>query len=100
MQYADHVLCEHFSRMDQELTHGWFHRLKLLPMPKYRYKEARRWLKNGFPEQPPDWSHKIYEKYTDQLAAAAPLKVPKTAECPSCHSRQVNIKVIRTVTFE
>src|SRR5262245_16588291 len=94
------VLCEHFSRNDAQVSIGWFNRLKLLRIPKYRYKEARRWVKNGFPEEIPEWVNKVYTKYTDQLADMAPDRVPKSVKCPNCKSRQVQMIVVRTVTYE
>ena len=47
----DHVLCEIFSREDTEFSIGWVHRLKLLPVKKYRYRELKQWRKNGLPRR-------------------------------------------------
>jgi hypothetical protein len=95
----DHVLCEIFSREDTELSMGWVHRLKLLPVKKYRYRELNRWRKKGFPEEVPEWVLKIYRAYTDRLAETAPDKVPVAITCPFCHKRNVEMIVTRTLTW-
>lgn len=100
MMLTDHVLCEVFSREDTEPSIGWVHRLKLLPVKKYRYREFRSWRKNGFPEELPEWVLKYYRTYTDALADRAPDKVPVAITCPNCHKRNVQLKVVRTLTWE
>lgn len=95
----DHVLCEFFSRADSEISVGWVHRLKLLPVKNYRYKEMRRWRKNGWPDEPPEWVMKLYRLYTDQLAERAPNRVPVAIACPSCKKRNVDLVVTRRLVY-
>lgn len=97
--WNSHVLCEAFGREDQELTIGWFSRVKLLPIAKYRYKEARSWLKKGWPDEIPDWVTKYHRKYSDALAVQAPDKVPRSVICPNCKSNEVELKVSRRVVY-
>jgi len=93
------VLCEHFSRDDPEISIGWFSRLKVMPISTYRYRQARKWLKDGFPEEIPAWAHQYYLKYTDGLAAHAPDRVPKVVVCPNCSSREVELRVSRRIVY-
>ena len=95
----DHVLCEFFSREDTEFSIGWVHRLKLLPVKRYRYRELRSWRKTGFPDELPEWVLKYYRAYTDALAAQAPDKVPVAITCPNCHQRNVELVVTRTLEW-
>lgn len=95
----DHVLVELFSREDTDFTIGWVHRLKLLPIKQYRYKELRRWRKNGFPDDPPEWVMKIYREYTDRLSELLPNKVPVAVTCPYCKKRNVELVVTRTLEW-
>ena len=93
------VLCELFSMNDPEFHLGWVSRLKVLPIPKYRYKECRRWVKNGFPEDMPDWATQHYLKFTDALAENAPATVPRSTECPNCKSHEIEIIVTRRIEY-
>ena len=99
MQLRDHVLVEIFSRYDTEKSIGWVHRLKLLPIKKYRYDELHTWRKKGFPDDPPEWVMKIYREYTDRLAELAPDKVPVAVTCPNCKKRNVELVVTRTLEW-
>lgn len=99
MQLRDHVLVELFSRSDPEKSVGWVHRLKLLPIKKYRYDELHSWRKKGFPDDPPEWVMKIYRTYTDRLAELAPDKVPVAVTCPACGKRNVEMVVTRTLEW-
>jgi hypothetical protein len=94
-----YVLCEIFSRADPDISIGWISRLKLMRIPKYRYKEARRWMKDGFPDQLPDWAGVAYRKYTDALAERAPEVVPLQVTCPNCHRREVELLVVRRIEY-
>lgn len=95
----DHVLVELFSREDPEFSVGWVHRLKLLPIKQYRYKELRSWRKNGFPDDVPEWIMKYYREYTDKLAEQAPDKVPVAIVCEKCGKRNVELVVTRRLTW-
>jgi hypothetical protein len=95
----DHVLCEIFSRQDTEKSIGWVHRLKLLPIKKYRYDELHTWRKKGFPDDIPEWILKIYREYTDRLSDQAPDKVPVAITCPFCGKRNVEMVVTRHLTW-
>lgn len=99
MELRDHVLCEIFSREDDQLTIGWVHRLKLLPIKEYRYKTCRGWRKNGFPDELPPWVMNLYQAYTDALSTKAPDKVPHQVSCPECGSREVDIVVVRRIEY-
>jgi hypothetical protein len=99
MTFNAHVLCEIFSRADTELSIGWVHRLKLLPIKQYRYKELKTWRKKGFPEDPPEWVMKIFRNYTDQLAERAPDKVPVAVTCSACGKRNVELVVVRRLEY-
>lgn len=99
MLLSDHVLCEFFSREDTEFSIGWVHRLKLLPIKKYRYRELRRWRKQGFPDELPEWVLKYYRAYTDKMAEQSPETVPVAVTCPNCQKRNVELKVVRTLTW-
>ena len=98
-EFNSFVLCEAFSREDREITLGWFSRLKLLPIPKYRYKETRRWIKAGFPDDLPEWVMVRYRKYTDQLSERAPSTVPHSVRCPHCKSQDIQLVVKRRLTY-
>lgn len=100
MVRRDHVLCESFSRRDNTITIGWFHRLKLIPIPSYRYKECRSWRKNGFPDELPPWVQNLYRGYSDALSARAPDKVPRQVTCPECGERKVELVVTRRLTYK
>jgi hypothetical protein len=93
------VLCEYFSAGDKEFNIGWFSRLKLLPIKKYRYKQARGWRKNGFPNEMPEWIMANHEKYTEQLSKHSPETVPRVSHCPNCQSTDVEIVVIRKLEY-
>jgi hypothetical protein len=95
----DHVLVELFSRQDPEFSIGWVHRLKLLPVKKYRYRELKQWRRKGFPDEPPEWVLKIYRDYTDRLSEQAPGQVPVAVTCPRCHKRNVELVVTRTLKW-
>jgi hypothetical protein len=95
----DHVLVELFSCEDPEFSVGWVHRLKLMPIKKYRYRELRSWRKNGFPESVPEWVMKYYREYTDKIAEQAPDKVPVAITCPKCGKRNVELVVTRRLTW-
>jgi hypothetical protein len=95
-----YLLCRHFSKDDPEITTGWFSRLKLLPIKNYRWREARTWLKKGFPDEPPGWCGDVYRHHTDQLALQAPTVVPRLTECPHCHGRKVHLHVERTMVYD
>jgi len=97
--WASHVLCQLFSRVDPELTIGWVSRLKLFPISSYRYREARKWLTEGFPEELPEWVEQTYLKWTDELAKQAPDTVPRIIACPACQGRHVIIEVVRQITY-
>jgi hypothetical protein len=99
-EFRAHVLCEAFSRMDNELRLGWYHRLKIFPISKYRYRQARKWLKEGFPEEVPDWAEEAYMKYSDLLANQAPDIVPKVVRCPHCKGPNVALMVTRTLEYK
>ena len=93
------VLCKYFSRNDPQDSIGWFSRLKLLPITAYRYREARTWLKKGFPTEIPDWAYEVFQAFADRLSVNAPEVIPKSVTCPHCGSRQVGLKVVRRVTY-
>ena len=97
--WGSHVLCQLFSRSDPELTIGWVSRLKIFPISSYRYREARKWLREGFPEHSPPWIEQTYLKWTDELAKAAPEVVPQVVQCPACQGRHVVIEVIRQLGY-
>ena len=99
MQLRDHVLVELFSRADPELSMGWVHRLKLMPIRPYRYAELHAWRKKGFPEEPPQWVMNIYRKFTDKLSEQAPDKVPVAITCPNCKKRNVELQVTRRLVY-
>lgn len=90
--WNSYVLCELFSSQDPSLYLGWVSRLKLMPMSGYRYRQARKWLKEGFPDDLPAWVEQIYQHYTDQLAKEAPTMVPTTVTCPNCGETGVEIR--------
>jgi hypothetical protein len=94
-----HVLCQAFSREDPELRIGWFSRLKLIPISTYRYRQARKWLKEGFPEELPDWVDDYYTEFADHLSVAAPELVPKVVQCPNCKKRNVSLEVTRRLDY-
>jgi hypothetical protein len=94
------VLCKYFSRNDPEDSIGWFSRLKLLPITSYRYREARTWLKKGFPNEIPDWAYEVFQAFADRLSVNAPEVIPKAVTCPECGGRHVGLKVVRRVTYE
>ena len=95
----EHVLCEIFSRQDTDISIGWVHRLKILPIKQYRMRELRRWRKDGFPDEIPEWILKIYRDYTDRLSDQAPDKVPVAITCPNCGKRNVEMVVTRKLTW-
>jgi hypothetical protein len=94
-----HVLCEAFSRLDPELRLGWYHRLKIFPISNYRYRQARKWLKDGFPEEVPDWAEAAYLKYSELLSKQAPDIVPRVVHCPNCKGPNVALVVTRTLEY-
>lgn len=94
-----HVLCEAFSRMDPEVRLGWYHRLKIFPISQYRYKQARKWLKEGFPEDPPMWAEEAFIKYSALLSEQAPEVVPRVVHCPNCQGHNVALVVTRTLEY-
>jgi hypothetical protein len=98
-EFRAHVLCQAFSRMDPELRLGWYHRLKIFPISKYRYRQARKWLKEGFPEEVPDWAEEAYLKYSELLAKQAPEVVPTVVHCPHCKGHNVALVVTRTLEY-
>ena len=93
------VLCEYFSAADPDFSIGWFSRLKLLPIKQYRYKQARGWRKNGFPDELPDWIMKNHEWYTEQLAEHSPGTVPRSVHCPNCNSTDIELIVVRKLEY-
>lgn len=93
------VLCEVFTRSDPNISYGWISRLKLMPVSNYRYRQMRKWLKEGFPPDLPEWVHEYHNKYTDELAKQAPHVVPRTMTCPNCNGLNVNLVVTRTLTY-
>jgi len=95
-----YVLVEHFSRSDPEISIGWVSRLKLLPMSSYRYRQARKWMTDGFPDVIPDWASKNYQKYADQLALVAPDTVPKPCTCGNCGSREILFQIIKHTEYQ
>jgi hypothetical protein len=95
-----YLLCEAFSHADPEPHLGWYSRLKLLPITRYRYYQARRWQKTGFPDEFPTWVVKAHDDYQDQLAEMVPSLVPKPVSCDSCGKRDVFLKVERQVTYQ
>jgi hypothetical protein len=97
--WNSHVLCEHFSQTDPNTSLGWFSRLKLMPITKYRYKECRQWLNHGFPKHLPKWVEETYQKYTDMLAERAPAFVPQSVACPECGEREVQLRVTRRISW-
>ena len=99
MNLNDHVLCEAFSKDDSEITLGWYHRLKLIPIKEYRYKECRSWRKNGYPGELPKWVTDLLHAYTDSLSDKAPDRVPHRVKCPECDSRDVDLVVIRRIEY-
>ena len=94
-----YVLCEFFSVADPVFSLGWFSRLKLLPIKEYRYKQARGWRKNGFPDDLPDWVMKYHEKYTEALSEHSPDTVPRPTHCPNCNSTNIEIVVTRKLEY-
>lgn len=93
------VLCEIFSRSDPDISLGWINRVKLLPIKAYRYKDLRRWRKNGFPDDMPEWIMACYRKYTDALSERAPNVVPRAVTCPKCGKRNVELVVTRRLEY-
>lgn len=93
------VLCEYFSASDPTFGIGWFSRLKLLPIKNYRYKQARSWRKNGFPDELPDWIMQCHERYTNLLSQQAPDTVPRSVHCPNCNSTNIDIIVVRKLEY-
>jgi len=95
-----YVLCQLFSKNDPEIHLGWVSRLKLLPIKTHRYKECRRWMKDGFPESMPQWATDQYRMYTDKLAEQAPGVVPRSINCPNCGSTEVELVVTRRIEYK
>lgn len=93
------VLCEHFSRDDPTISLGWFSRLKILPISTYRYRQTRSWLKQGFPQELPDWAAKVYQDFTDELSQFVPDRVPRSVVCPNCGKREVDLKISRRIVY-
>lgn len=94
------VLCEFFSAGDPELNIGWFSRLKLMPIKAYRYKEARSWRVNSFPNEMPGWILDNHERYTEALSAHSPETVPRSVHCPNCPSTDVELVVVRKLEYK
>jgi len=94
-----YVLCEFFSGADPEITIGWFSRLKLLRISNYRYRETRRWLKDGFPDEIPDWCAEVFGVYTAQLSQRAPTRVPRPVVCQNCGGAKVQLRIVRRIEY-
>lgn len=94
-----YVLCEAFSADDPEPHLGWFSRVKLLPITRYRYTQARFWTKVGFPEEFPDWVLAAHDGYNDAIAEQAPTRVARAASCEECGKRKVFLEVWRYVKY-
>lgn len=95
-----YVLCKIFSRADTETSMGWVSRLKLVPITKYRYKQARAWQKDGFPEYLPEWVVRRFEEYTNSLAEQAPDSIPRSVKCPGCGSTDIVLQVARRLVYK
>jgi hypothetical protein len=93
------VLCEIFSKADPLPHLGWIARVKVMPISNYRYRETRKWLKDGFPEEIPDWAEKYYRDFANQLAEQAPNVVPRSVKCPNCSSVEVELLVSRRIEY-
>lgn len=95
-----HVLCHVFSRSDPELRLGWYSRLKLMRISQYRYRETRKWIKDGWPDILPKWVEETYIKFTDAMSGAAPDTIPRIVTCPYCQGRDVILEVHRRVSYQ
>jgi hypothetical protein len=95
-----YVLCEYWSRDDPDTHLGWFSRLKLVPITEEHYQDADSWRPDDWPHEMPDWATDYLRIYTDQLSDRAPERVPHVVSCPNCGERDVQIKVVRRLTYE